>query len=316
METVKTQYGDLPATGLIDRYADGSVRAAWVNAPFSLETAVGSLVPQYTIDDSRRMTKPPVTFYPNGQVRSVPLEKRAMLATPAGPLPAELVTFHENGAVARVFPLNGKLSGYWTEADEAGIAEILHLETAAGPLAAKLVAVAFDPDGHLRSLTLWPGEETTVQTPVGALAVRFGVSFYPTGAVRSVEPARPVAVETPVGSIVAYDSDAVGISGDANSLCFDPAGVVTRIATVRTSLRVRLADGARAEFAPLVRESICGDGDREMTPLVLEFATAVVTARYGTGEPVATLPRAGAVFTPCPFVSVFAVPFAPKQCSM
>ncbi|HCR12795.1 MAG TPA: hypothetical protein DIU49_05770, partial [Desulfovibrio sp.] len=120
METVITPYGPLPVAGKPDLYPDGVVKAMYVQGPVSLETSVGRLMPQYTIDDSRRMHQPPLTFHANGRVRSLPLETRTVLETPLGPLSAELVTFHESGGVARVFPLNGKLSGYWTEADEAG----------------------------------------------------------------------------------------------------------------------------------------------------------------------------------------------------
>lgn len=316
METVPTTYGPLPVAGPLDRYPDGGVRAMYVDGPVALDTSLGRLVPQHTIDDSRRMHQPPLTFHANGQVRSLPLETRTVVETPVGSLPAELVTFHDNGVVARVFPLNGKLSGYWTEADEARMAEVLRLETPIGPLAAKFVAVAFSPEGWLRSLTLWPGEEITVKTPVGKVPVRLGLSFHENGALRSVEPARPLETPTALGPVWAFDPDAVGISGDDNSLVFSPSGEVSRVATVRTGLAVRLADGRRLELTPAVRESVCGDGDREITPLVLDIGPDVVTARHGLlGRPMAKLSRAEGTFATRPFVSDFAVPLTPKRCS-
>ncbi len=317
METVTTPYGPLPVLGRPDLYPDGSVRSMYVDGPVSLETSLGRLVPQYTIDDTRRMHQPPLTFHENGRVRALPLETRTVVETPAGALPAELVTFHDNGAVARVFPLNGKLTGYWTEADEARLAEPLRLTTPLGELSAKCVAVAFGPEGGLRSLTLWPGEEIVVKTPVGNAPVRLGLSFHPGGALRSVEPARPLETPTPVGSVWAFDPDAVGINGDKNSLAFTPAGVVRRVATARTSLAARLSDGSRLELAPAVRESICGDGDHEITPLVLEFSDKAVIARHGSlGRPRAVVPVSGTAFETRPFVSAFALPLKPKQCSM
>jgi hypothetical protein len=316
MELLQTRYGPVPIEGKADRHPDGTPRAASFDTAVAFETSLGRLVPQHTIDDSRRMHKPPVTFFQNGQVRSLPLETRTVVETPAGPLPAELVTFHQNGAVARVFPLNGKLSGYWTEADEGRLAETLRLRTPLGPLAGKFVAVAFDPEGRLRSLTLWPDTEVAVPTPAGNAPVRLGLSFHPCGALRSVEPARPLEVRTPVGPVWAYDPDAVGISGDDNSLVFDDAGRIRRVATVRTAITGRGPDGGRLEAAPRVRESICGDGDRELTPLVLEFDADAVTVRHGTGRPEAVWPLAATAFAARPFVAAFAVPLAPKQCSM
>jgi hypothetical protein len=316
METIETRYGPLPTDGLVERHPGGSLRAAAVAAPFALDTAIGRLTPQHSIDDARRMYKPPLTFYANGQARSVPLETRTVVETPVGPLPAELVTFHENGSLARVFPLNGKLSGYWTEADEGGLAEVLPVATPVGSLAARFVAVAFDEAGRLRSLTLWPGEEVAVRAPCGTVPVRLGVSFHPDGGLRSLEPARPVEVPTPAGLVWAYDSDAVGIAGDDNSLTFDPSGQVVRVATVRTTVTARLPGGGRRELAPLVRDSICGDGETELTPLLLVFSDDFLTAAYGPAKPFAVIPRSGAAFSVRPFVAAFALSFAPKQCSM
>ncbi|EKO39171.1 MAG: hypothetical protein B193_2131 [Solidesulfovibrio magneticus str. Maddingley MBC34] len=316
MDTIDTRYGPLPIEGPVERRPDGGARAAFLAAPAALATSIGRLVPQHSIDDARRMTKPPVTFHDNGQVRSLPLETRTVVKTPAGPLPAELVTFHDNGAVARVFPLNGKLSGYWTEADEAGLAEAIPLATPVGRLTAKWLAVAFDPEGRLRSLTLWPGEELSVPTPCGQLPARLGLSFHTGGTLRSIEPARPVEAPSPAGPIWAFDPDAVGIAGDDNSLAFTPDGETARLATVRTAVTVRLPDGSRRELAPKVRDSICGDGDHELTPLVLTFSPDAVAAAHGCAKPFAVIPRSGAHFTARPFVSAFAVSFVPKQCSM
>ena len=40
---------------------------------------------------------------------------------------AEQVSFYESGALKRIFPLNGTLSGYWTQEDEAKLATPLTL---------------------------------------------------------------------------------------------------------------------------------------------------------------------------------------------
>ncbi len=316
MDMVRTRYGLLPTAGTVDRHQGGGVRALFLAAPAALDTALGRLVPQHTIDDSRRMTLPAVTFHENGQVRSLPLERREIVPTPAGPLPAELVTFHDNGAVARVFPLNGKLSGYWTEADESALAEVLTVPTPIGPVTAKFVAVAFDPQGRLRSLTLWPGEVATVPTPVGEIPARLGVSFYADGTLRSLEPARPVQVPTPVGLVWAYDPDAVGVSGDDNSLVFAPGGQVVRVATARTAVVARLADGSKQELAPASRESLCGDAEQETVPLVLEFSPHTFSVRPWPDRPSLTLPLAGASFSTRPHVAAFVTSFSPKRCSL
>ena len=315
METITTQYGPLPVDGPMDRYPGGGIRSAFLAGPVDLVTSLGRLRPQHTIDDTRRQNLPAVTFHPGGQVRSLPLETRTVVDTPAGPLPAELVTFHENGAVARVFPLNGKLSGYWTEADEANLAAVLTVATPLGPVASRFVAVAFDALGGLRSLTLWPGDEVVVRAPFGKVPVRLGVSFHADGSLRSLEPARPVEAPTPVGPVWAFDPDAVGVSGDDNSLVFSPAGEVVRVATVRTALGARLSDGTHQCVTPGTRESLCGDTELEPVALVLEFSPTTVTARIGPKEPYVRLPLAGTAFTTRPHVAAFAVSFTPRRCA-
>ena len=315
METISSRYGRLPVDGPMELHPDGQVRAAYLAGPVTLVTSLGRLTPQHTIDDTRRMTLPPLTFHTNGQVRSLPLETRTVVATLVGDLPAELVTFHENGTVARVFPLNGKLSGYWTEADEARMAEPLTVTTPLGPVTARIVAVAFDPLGGLRSLTLWPEEEVTVRAPFGNAPARMGLSFYEDGALRSFEPARPLEVPTPVGPVWAFDPDAVGVSGDDNSLVFSPAGEVVRVATVRTAVSARLPDGTRQVVTPGSRESLCGDSELEPVALVLEFSPDTVTARTQPKKPLARLPLAGTAFTTRPHITAFATPLTPRRCA-
>lgn len=315
MDTIPTAYGELPVTGRIERFPDGQAREVFPAGPARLATPAGELCPQYTIDDSRRQDLIPLLFHPNGRIRSMSLEKRSMVTTPIGRLPAELVTFHKNGAVARVFPLNGKLSGYWSEEDEAKLAEPLTVPLPQGPLTAKFMAVAFDTDGKLRSLTLWPGEEVTIESPIGPLPTRQGVSFHPDGSLRSLEPAAPVDVPTPVGPIRAFDPDAVGVCGDTNSLAFSPTGEVGCVATVRTSITATLPDGQRRTLSPGLRECLCGGDEKEVAALHLAFHADRIEATTVPGKPPVVLPTAGTSFATSPYLAAFAVPLAPKRCA-
>jgi len=315
METITTAYGDLPVTGQVERFADGQARAVFPAGPAHLATPAGELCPQYTIDDSRRQDLIPLLFHPNGRIRSMSLEQRSLVTTSIGPLPAELVTFHPNGALARVFPLNGKLSGYWSEEDEARLAEPLTVPLAQGPLTARFVSVAFDTAGRLRSLTLWPGEEVTIASPLGPLPTRLGISFHPDGSLRSLEPAKPVAVPTPVGPIRAFDPDAIGVCGVSNSLVFSPDGAVTAVATVRTSVTATLPDGQRRTLAPSLRECLCGGEEKEVAALRLTFRADRIEVTTAPGRPPTVLPTTGTTFTTSPYLAAFAIPLAPKRCA-
>lgn len=280
-----TPFGSIPVHGPVERFPDGGPRSCTPSGPAALHTPFGVLVPQHSTDDLRRRTVQAVTFHPGGGLRSLPLERPTRIKTPAGAMDAELVTFHADGTLRRVFPLNGKLSGYWTEADEGALANPLELSTPLGRITAKIISVCFHPCGALASITLWPEETVRAPTPVGEVAARVGLAFRPDGSLRSLEPARPQAVPTPAGSILAYDLDAVGICGDANSLCFAPDGSVEAVTTSLTRVLARREDGSELVFAPGTRESLCGDTERESEPLRLEFAPGLARIRCGGRAP-------------------------------
>ncbi len=234
-------------------------------------TEAGELVAQHSTDDLRRKTLQPVQTYGNGNVKSLPLEERTPVYTPAGIIEAEMVTFHESGKLKRVFPLNGKLSGYWSQEDEGKLADPLTFDSPAGPLTAKVISLCFYEDGTLRSMTLWPDETLSVQTPAGVIKTRIGASFSRDGHLRSLEPAEPTPLDTPVGRITAYDSDAVGINGDSNSLVFDDQGQVAAVSTTLSMITARHYSGKEFVFVPECRESLCSESDREMVPMRILF---------------------------------------------
>lgn len=232
--------------------------------------------------------------YPNGQLRARGFHPPAKIATRHGTLPAELVTYHPCGAVHRIFPQNAEITAYWSEKDEAALAEPLTLDTPLGPLTAKILSVRLDPEGNLLGLTLQPGETVLVPTPVGTIAARHGLNFHPGGAPRSLEPARPTPVPTPAGDILAYDPDAVGVTGDLPSLIFSPEGRVIGVTTVLTEVRAILADGTHHAFAPETRESLCGLGERELVPMRLLFSADCLGVRMNPVGPEIRTPLSGA----------------------
>jgi hypothetical protein len=70
----------------------------------------------------------------------------------------------------------------------------------------------------------------------------------------SLEPSEPMGIQTPIGVIIAFDPNAVGINADSNSLVFNKNGNVTAITTVHdrganvggTSFDVRAARGRKS----------------------------------------------------------------------
>lgn len=282
----------------------------------TIVTPLGEFTPQQTTDDLRKKEVLPVQYHASGMVRNLPLEEQVEVSTPAGKLPAELVTFHAGGELNRVFPLNGKLSGYWGQEDEAGLSEAVDLETPVGSITARVISVGFFESGAVRSITLWPGETVEVPTPAGRITARSGISFYASGALRSLEPAVPVAVPTAVGEVRAHDPDAVGVCGDISSLVFSEEGEVTGVTTTLTRISVAAPGGTESTFAPGYRDSLCGDEEKEVQPMALEFEPGAVVVRMDPTKPGLRIPLAGHCFQAQPHLPQIARPMGDLRCSI
>ncbi|TVM28376.1 hypothetical protein DQK91_22320, partial [Oceanidesulfovibrio marinus] len=106
-----------------------------------------------------------------------------------------------------------------------------------------------DPDGALRSATLWPGETVTLRTPVGPARARVGFALHADGSRASFEPATALAMQTHIGVSHAFDPDPEAISGAVNSLAFAPNGSGARATTVQALSRVGNPNGSNGRFA-------------------------------------------------------------------
>ena len=178
----------------------------------------------------------------NGNIRKAPLQDAATIETKFGKLSAELVMFYNDESLKKIFPLNGKLSGYWGEKDEYALAEDIDLPLSCGTIRAKVINIA----------------------------------FYEDGAVKSVEPAEPCDVETKIGKISAYDNDPEGIIGDTNSLQFDSDGEVTSLSTTHNTITVKKASGETVVYTPSEKASLCSDLVTVTVPLQIELINGKV----------------------------------------
>jgi antitoxin component YwqK of YwqJK toxin-antitoxin module len=271
MESIHTKYGMVTGIALADYYPDGALKACTVNCPNNLETAFGVLIPQYSDEEPRRKYTKSLSFYPNGDLKSISLHKQTSIATPAGTLPAELVTFYEHEKICRIFPLNGKLTGFWSEANEYELAEELQFKLPFAEFKQKIIGIHFFETGAIRSMTFWPKDSVTIDSPIGSVPIRIGFSLYPDGSLQSLEPQRPLSVDTPIGKITAYDLNANGMSGDSNSLCFTPAGDIQSLMTSSDRIVMTDRQGTQISFSPGLASNICDDQKMEPVPLYIEF---------------------------------------------
>lgn len=272
MRELTTVCGILHGAILDEYYKNGILKECTLIEKNTIETPVGRLVPQYENDVARKKFISSLTFYKNGALRKVSLQEQTEVKTPLGILSVELLTFYESGALMRVFPLNGKISGYWTEQNEYGLAKPICFDSPLGSITAKIICVYFYESGAVKSLTFWPQEKVSIKTSCGELPVRIGLSFYENGAIKSLEPLRPSAVKTPIGTIMAFDIDAIGITGDLNSLKFDGNGDITVLKTISNTVIVKSKlDNAIMTFAPSLVTSHFSDEYMAVKPLEISF---------------------------------------------
>ena len=201
-------------------YPDGELEGIRLSEKNMLVTHAGELVPAYT-ETHRRKVKYSVEFFRNGMIKAVSLDEQQEIQTPIGEFPAELVTFFETGELKRFFPLDGKISGLWSEEEEKKLAIPFSFDLSFTKFTAVITSVGFYKDGDIRSITLFPGETIIIQTQYGEISVRGGFSLYESGELESLEPSRQTQIQTPIGVIAAFDPNAVGVNADSNSLAFD-----------------------------------------------------------------------------------------------
>ena len=259
----------------------GNIEAIQPFEKIVIHTSVGEIVPIYSVEDQGRKKLTPIKYYKDGSIRSISLQDATIIKTSIGDISAELVTFYKDGSLCRLFPLNGKLSGYWTEENEVKLAETLSISTPVGDIRAKVIYVHFYETGELKSVTLWSDEEVSLSTPLGIILVRKGISFHKCGALASCEPRKSTKLVTPIGNIEAFDPDPNGMSGEKNSIAFSENGTLTAITTAGSSIKVLEINGSIATYQPSVVTSLCSDNEFSIEALHIVFREKEVGFKNG-----------------------------------
>jgi antitoxin component YwqK of YwqJK toxin-antitoxin module len=257
---------------LISRNKNGNIDTVLPGEKVILETSIGNLVPRYNIDDDAgRRKEAPVKFYKTGELKSLPLEEISEIPTTVGNIKSELVIFYKNGALYRAFPLNGKVTGFWTEENEYTLAETLEIPTSLGSIKVKPIYLQFYETGELESVLFWPDEKIKVKTVMGEILIRKGIAFHKNGNIKGFEPVEEVSVESPIGSIKAFDPDPNGIQAENHSLNFYEDGTLKSVITSSNQIVV-LKDGVEYKrFSPKLVISYCNENAFFISPLKILF---------------------------------------------
>lgn len=271
MTFIDTLYGRIDGVTFDPLYSNVKSDGCTVMLKNILKTPFGKMVPQYETEDIGRRARKPLYFFKSGNLKSLPLQQQTIVETPVGKIPVELITFYESGAIKRVFPLDGKLSGFWSWQNESALAEKSTVKTPAGKITAKLLSLQFYENGTLKNVALWPGQHASIATPYGTKEFRTGVAFYENGALRSFEPHKRIDIPTPVGIMTAYDNEPNGIHGDSNSLRFDENGLVSALSTIDNEVTVFFPSGNMQTFRPGTKNNVCGDERKVSVPMKIRF---------------------------------------------
>jgi hypothetical protein len=203
-----------------------------------IKTKYGDLEPKFEQSTVRCKDSEPYTLYSDGNIYKIYLNSQTKIDTPIGSISAELISFYKNGNIKRIFPLNGKISGYWSEDDEYEMSEKYSLKLPFGKIDTKIVSLHFYESGAVKSLTLWPKDKIKLNTPIGIQTARYGLSMFPDGKLKSFEPLFPIDVKTKIGEISAYNLNAHGVNGDENSFNLYETGKIKSLITSTSKLEI------------------------------------------------------------------------------
>lgn len=272
---METDFGVFFGVTQFDTYDSGQVKSLSVEEENEIKTQYGTFVPKYTepfgVDERLLKNRNGIAFHENGVIKSISLEKQSPVTTLYGDFPAELLTFYNSGKLHRIFPLNGLITGYWSEEDEKQLAEVFQFKLSVGNFEAKVISLRFYPSGKLRSLTLWPGEMIQIMTPIGALEVRTGFSLYEDGRLQSVEPASELTIESMLGKITVFDPDALGIHADQNSLKFNQNGSIKGFKSTTHGVIIKDENGNQIKVGPRIVPSYVDINEKVIMPITVRI---------------------------------------------
>ncbi|WP_171788418.1 hypothetical protein [Clostridium beijerinckii] len=250
MEKIITKYGILNDAIIAEYYSTGEPEAYKVEEYSELKVLDYNLVPLHGFVDERRKEFPPVKVFKNGNIKSISLNDLTVINTSIGVFEVEKITFYEDGEINRLFPLDGRLSGYWTEDDEYKLAKAYKFSFDFSSFEAKIMSLHFYETQELKSITLWPKERIKINLAEYNFAGRIGVSLYKSGKIKSCEPLIATNIKTPIGKIEAYDVNAMGIHGDSNSLEFYEDGSIKSLITSTNTITIKTSEGDTIFHSP------------------------------------------------------------------
>lgn len=276
METVRTKYGEINGIKQFELYASGILKECTLEKNVQIETDFGLFTPKYDDALNRRKTKSSLEFFETGYIKKMYLQNQEIIKTKYGSFPTELVLFYRNGEIRKVFPLNGKITGFWTEMDEYKLSQEIELNINTLKINKKMMSIGFYENKSIKNITLWPKERMDISTIYGEINVRKGIAFYEDGSIKSIEPAKETKIQSPIGELTAFDSDMNGMNGDKNSLNFYKDGKVKSLISSNDKIKIYKNGEFVIEIAPEKIPNWCNESILVPVPMEIEFTDDAV----------------------------------------
>lgn len=250
MKEIEIKYGTLNNAYIVGYYSTAEVEGYKLEEESELNILGYKLIPLYGYPELRRKEFPSVKVYKSGNIKSISLNESTSITTKIGVFEVEKITFYEDGPINRIFLLDGKLSGYWSEDDEYNLAKTHKFNFEFASFEAKAISLNFYKTEELKSITLWPKERVKLNLGDYNIIGRIGISLYKSGKLKSCEPFRAITINTIIGPIEAYDINAIGIHGDDNSLEFYEDGKVKSLITSTNIITIHTLEGGTIIHSP------------------------------------------------------------------
>ena len=112
---IMTKYGLLADCQETTYHQNGSLASAFAHETSVINTSAGKLHLAHDFSSPRRKYIPSAKFNQDGSLQAANLAEQTKIETTLGDFYCEYLTFYPSGAPCRLFHLNGKLGGYWSE---------------------------------------------------------------------------------------------------------------------------------------------------------------------------------------------------------
>ena len=276
MKEIEIKYGTLNNAYISGYYSTGEVEGYKLEEESELNILGYKLIPLYGYPELRRKEFPTVKVYKGGNIKCISLNQLTSITTKMGEYEVEKITFYEEGSINRLFLLDGKLSGYWSEDDEYNLAKTHKFNFDFASFEAKVMTIHFYKTEEFKSITLWPKEKVNLTLKDYNITGRIGFSLYESGKLKSCEPFRPTTIKTIIGDIEAYDINAIGIHGDENSLEFYEDGKIKSLITSRNTITITTLEGDKIYHTPKKVRIYSNSEVMDTISLTIEFRVNLV----------------------------------------